>query len=913
MPTETSEWTRLDPTSDRLVLRDGSVAIVRPSTVADRPSVQRFFHELAPESRYRRFLAPGEPSSALVAQLCDSSTPSRNLTLIALRDHQGELRPIAIASYAATSPAQAEVAFAVADGLHGRGLGTALLERLANIARSHGVERFEATTLVENMEMLEVFRASGFEMQSKTSRGVVEVRLNLQLSADGIAAMDERDRLATVASLRPVLQPRAIAVIGVSRDTSNLGRRIFDGILANGFTGPVYPVNRRAKEIAGRLCYGSIRDVPMGVELAVIATPRHDVLPVVVDCAAAGITSVVVVTAGFAEVGEDGRALQRAVLDAARAHGMRLVGPNCMGVLNASSDVRLNASFADRLPPAGRIAIASQSGGVGLALLELASVRQLGISTFVSLGNKADVSGNDLLQWSESDPQTSVLLLYLESFGNPRRFAQLARRISRKKPIVVVKAGRTASGSRAAGSHTAGLASNEAAVDALFRQSGVIRADTIDEMFDVAQCLDLQPLPAGSRVGIITNAGGPGILAADACEASGLIVQPFSATTREALGRELSTNASIGNPVDLVASAGAAAYEHAVTTVLASADVDSLMVIYTPIERGQTNDILAGIGRAVGEGRAAGGYGKPVVLCILSGAAPAVPLVAKAERIPTYVFPENAARALGHSTAYANWRRTPAARFKSFDSIHPREARKLCQLVVASRGDTWLTSEELTRVLDAFGLPLAAGANARSEQQAAEIAALVGYPVVLKVQSTAVLHKTDVSGVRLDLADEPAVRGAFRDLAERFPDVVKPGAEASVQVQPMLTGVEMLVGVTDDPTFGPLIGFGLGGVAAEVIRDVAFRIAPLSDRDVEELLSSVRSYRLLQGYRGHPRADIEALREVLCRVSLMAQHIPELRELDLNPVIVLPNGQGCRIVDARVRVSGRSTDAPVGR
>jgi acetyl coenzyme A synthetase (ADP forming)-like protein len=903
MPLDAAEWPALfGLASDRLILRDGSVAVVRATTAADRETIQKFFQRLAPEARYRRFFAAAEPPVQLIDQLSDSSDPAVRVTLLALRHQAHELQPIAVASYAATGPVSAEAAFAVSDGLHGRGLGTALLERLATIAHRYGFERLEATTLGDNLEMLDVFRDSGFGMRAKTAPGTIEVVLDLQPSARGTAAIDERNRAATVASLRPILQPRSVAVVGVSRETTNLGRRMYEGLVGAGFNGAVSAVNPHATDIDGRRAYASVRDLPHRVDLAVVATPSHTVPSVVDDCAAAGVTSLVIVSAGFAELNEEGRALQQLVIEKARTNGMRLIGPNCMGVINTEPDVRLNASFAQGMPPAGRVAIASQSGGIGLALLQLARARHVGISSFVSLGNKADVSGNDLLQWGESDPRTAVLLLYLESFGNPRRFAQLARRIGRKKPIVVIKAGRTPSGGRAAGSHTAGLASNDTAVDALFKQSGVIRADTIDEMFDVAQCLDLQPLPAGVRVAIITNAGGPGILAADACEAAGLIVQPLEAETRAALARGLSSNASVGNPVDLVASAGPDAYDHAIVTAINAAEVDSVIVVYTPVDHSQTDGILAAIGQAVVKARAQG-VGKPVLACTLSVTTQPAPLQAGEELIPAYVFPENAARALGRAAAYARWREEPPSLFWTFDDIQSQKARMLCQGVLAARGDTWLTGEELTRVLDMFGLRTVAGAVAHTEEEAVATAGLVGFPVVLKLQSPTVLHKTDVGGVHLDLRDEEDVRTAFRTLASRFPDVLKAEGDAGVQVQPMLQGVQTLIGVAEDPTFGPLVAFGLGGVETELLHDVAFRIAPLSEHDVDALIHGIRSFPLLQGYRGRPPADVAALREILLRVSLMAQRIPELRELDLNPVIVLPAGKGCGIVDARARVA----------
>ena len=429
--------------TSRLVLRDGSTAGVRPATVSDRAAMRRFFEELSPESRRLRFLAAANASEELLTRLCDNRDPHKALTLIVCRRADRGTQIIGVGSYFAGSEASAEAAFAVDDRFHGRGIATALLERLAGFGRDQNFEYFSASVLPENYEMLSVFRDSGFDVHSTTDAGVVEVRLSLQSSSASIAAADERDRQATIASLRAILQPRTVAVIGASRRISNLGRRVLESLLGSGFKGPIYPVNPSAAELHGERCYFSARDLPAGIDLAIIAVPRESVLEAVDDCAAAGVKGIVVISAGFAETDDRGRELQAELVERVRGHGMRMVGPNCMGVINTSPAIGLNASFAERLPPPGRIALASQSGGLGLAVLNLAATRQIGLSTFVSLGNKADVSGNDLLQFGESDPGTSTILLYLESFGNPRRFAQLARRIGRTKPIVVVKAGRT--------------------------------------------------------------------------------------------------------------------------------------------------------------------------------------------------------------------------------------------------------------------------------------------------------------------------------------------------------------------------------------------------------------------------------------------------------------------------------------
>ena len=504
-----------DPGAPRLVLRDGTVASVRRSTPADRDVMRRFFHELSPESRRRRFFTAGEPADTLVDRLCDSADEQRSVTLVAVRQVGDDTRFIAVGSYIAGAPGVAEAAFAVDDRFQGKGLGTELLERLAAIAASHGFQRFEATTLSDNHAMLEVFRDSGFMVRSKTAAGVIEIGLTLTPSAAGVVSAEARHRRATAASLRPMLEPQAVAIVGASRDPASLGRRILDALVAANFGGSIYPVNEGASEVAGRRAYRSVRDVPPGVDLAVVAVPRDRVLGVVDDCAAAGVKSLVVITAGYAEAGDEGRAMQQTLVERVRAYGMRMVGPNCMGLLNANPSVRLNASFSPVFPAPGRVAMSSQSGALGLAILAAANRFGLGLSTFVSVGNKADVSGNDLLQYWEEDDATDVILLYLESFGNPRRFARIARRVSQRKPIVVLKSGRTQAGGRAAGSHTAAMASSDVTVEALFQQTGVIRAETLEEMFDLALVLGNQPLPGGRRVAIVTNAGGPGILCAD--------------------------------------------------------------------------------------------------------------------------------------------------------------------------------------------------------------------------------------------------------------------------------------------------------------------------------------------------------------------------------------------------------------
>jgi acetyl coenzyme A synthetase (ADP forming)-like protein len=894
-----------DMDARRLVLRDGSTATVRATVPGDREAMQRFFNELSPESHYRRFLTKGEPSDALIDRFCNSSDLSQALTLVACRED----RFVAVASYIALTGRSAEVAFAVDDRFQGRGISTLLLERLAAFATANGFERFHATTQSDNVPMLDVFRESGFEVRSKSDRGCIDLQWSLTPSPAGVASAERRRRLATIASIEPLLAPRAVAVIGASRDPGKIGSRILRALSTSHFTGQVHVVHPDAVEIQGVPACRSARDLPAGVDMAVIAVPAASVPALVDDCAAAGVKSLVVISAGFAETGPDGRAAQDALVDKVRGHGMRMVGPNCMGLLNLDPDVRLNASFSPVVPPAGGVAFSSQSGALGIAILGMAGSRHLGLSAFVSVGNKADVSSNDLLEYWEEDPRTRVILLYLESFGNPRRFARIARRVGRTKPIVALKAGRTRAGSRAAGSHTAALAASDVAVEALLHQSGVIRVDTVDELFDVAVCLDAQPLPKGRRVAVVTNAGGPGILATDACEAAGLSVTEFTGDTCTRLSAFLPKTASVANPIDMVAAAGPDDYRRAIAIALAAPETDALIVIFTPVDAPRADAIIEGIRAGIIAGRASGDRDKPVFACISAESLGSAPLKAGDESIPTFVFPERAIRALGKVANYAGWRSAPAGLFWSFDDIHVEEAQRICRQAIAARGGGWLTTGETSAVLHAFGVPTAVSAVAHSPDEAVALASVMGFPVAAKLASASVLHKSELGAVRLNLATAQDVRKAFTEILARAGKTVPGQTIDGVLIQSMVPdGIEMIAGITHDPVFGPLVGFGMGGIDVEVFRDVRFRVAPLTDRDADELLHEIRGIRLLQGHRGRPPADLDALRDILLRVSRLAEDVREIAELDLNPVMVLDAGKGCRVVDARIRVSGHPNE-----
>jgi acetyl coenzyme A synthetase (ADP forming)-like protein len=887
----------------QLILRDGTTAVIRLAGPSDAALMQQFINRLSPESKRHRFFAEGRPPAELIGALCDSSNPRTQLTLIATRIVEGTLRIIASGSYWAKDDHTAEVAMAVDDAFHGKGLGTLLLERLALLAIQHEFTRLWAVTHAENLAMREVFRESGFTAQEAYEGDDMEVELSLIPTATTVARAEVRERLATTASLRPFFHPRSVAVIGASRNPTHIGYRLLEALITNHYQGAIYPVNPMATEIAGIRTYASISAIPGPVDLAVIAVPRDSVLPVVEDCATKGVRACVIITAGFAEVGTDGAALQRQLAENIRQHGMRMIGPNCFGVLNTDPAVRLNATFTSAFPLPGRTSMSSQSGAIGIATLAGARRAHLGVSSFVSVGNKADVSTNDLLQYWEEDPATDVILLYVESFGNPRRFARIARRVNRTKPIIAVKAGRSQAGRRAAGSHTAALAASDVAVDALFRQAGVTRAETLDEMLALAAGLSAQPLPSGRRVGIVTNAGGPAILCTDACEAEGLTVPKLSDEIRARLAAFLPSTASLNNPVDLIASATPAQYARAIETLLAAKEIDALIILYMSVTVSDTAGIAEAIQTGIANGRKAATGSKPVFINWMAEGDMDRRFSLPTETVPAYSLPETPAVVLSKAAAYADWRQQPPGMVPDIDDAEIPAVRTICTAALSRRGDGWLTTEETRSLLTAMRLPVESGGVARTADEAVALARQTGYPVAVKLASHQILHKTEIGGVQLNLMDEQAVREAFESIRARVDQSNQTAAMEGVLVQHMVSGgVEVMIGMTNDPLFGPLMAFGLGGIHVEVLGDVRFRITPLTDRDAAEMVREIKGYRLLQGYRGHPAADVEAIEDVLLRLSRLVEEIPEISELDLNPIFALEPGKGCRIVDARIRV-----------
>ena len=668
-------------------------------------------------------------------------------------------------------------------------------------------------------------------------------------------------------------------------------------LLAGGFNGAVYPVNPAGGEIAGLPAATSVSELPVPVDLAVIAVPAPNVASVVESCGEQGVGGLVVISAGFAETGADGATAERELVTVARRHGMRLVGPNCMGVVNTAPDVSMNATFAPVAPLRGRIAFASQSGGLGIAILSEATRRDLGMSSFVSVGNKADVSGNDLLRYWEEDANTDVILLYLESFGNPRHFSQIARRIARKKPIIAVKSGRSGAGSRGASSHTAAMATPDASVDALFRQAGVIRVDTLEELFDVADVVTHQPLPKGRGVGIVGNAGGPGVLAADACEGHGLSVPELSAQTQQRLRSVLSSGAAVSNPVDCIASATAEQYRRALEIVLADDAIDALIVIFTPPLVTNADDVAEAVASV------AATSSKPILANFFAPSARLSKSSAAGVRVPSFAYPESAARALGSIVPYATWRRQPDVAPPVLADVETGRGREVVESALASSNDAWLGTDAADALLGCYGIEHVRSLRATSTAEALQAAVGLGYPLALKIDVAGVVHKTDVGGVYLGLASDEAVTAASDSLFARF------GPDAAVILQPMAPpGVETIVGLVEDPLFGPLVMFGLGGTATEILGDRALSLVPLNRPDAVALIGSLRSSKLLMGYRGSPVADIDALANVVCRVARLAEDLPEVVEMDLNPVLAGPDG--CQVLDCKIRVKALAIKEP---
>jgi acyl-CoA synthetase (NDP forming)/RimJ/RimL family protein N-acetyltransferase len=883
------------------LLADGTTVEIRPASVHDTDPVLRFYQAMSPDNLYLRFFSMSKRAAEQEAERVCRPPDASHASLLAILDTD----VVGVASYEPTSAhGVAEVAFAVADHMHGRGIATLLLEHLVSLGRARQVQAFTAETLPENAAMLRVFTDAGLGVRRRLVDAVIELTMPIPRApalgevspyADAVA---HRESLSDVESLRPLLHPQSVAVIGASRQEATVGRSILRNIVTAGFAGRVYAVNPHARELDGIRCFPAVTALPEAPDLAVVAVPAAAVPAVAEECGQHGVRALVVITSALrpAEGAE--------LLAACRRHSMRLVGPNCFGI--CVPGISLDATFAAAHPVAGTAGLVMQSGGLGFALLNHLSRIGVGVSSFASVGNKFDVSGNDMLTWWEQDGVTRLAVLYLESFGNPRKFARTARRLGRSMPVLTVYAGRTEEGQRAAASHTAAVATSLVSREALFQQAGIIATATFGELLDTAALLATQPVPAGSRVAVVSNVGGGGVLAADACVECGLTVHQPSAAVQRRLEKIIPAGGALTGPVDTTAAIAPDDFRRCLEIVAADEGVDAVLALILPTA---TNDLLPPV--------CAAGVRIPFAAVVLdqaegvrlvprapggSEAAEAPPAPAM---LPAYAYPESAARALGQAARYGAWRAEPPGSVADIPGLRRDEARALVgSFLTRLPGGGWLPPLEVSDLLGCYGIPLAATRLATSADDAAAIAAELGGHVVLKADVPGMLHKSDAGAVALDLRTSADVRDAFRRFAERFD-----GQLSGVLVQPMVTGhVEVIIGVVQDPVFGPVVVFGLGGVATEVLGDHSARLAPLTGADADDLIHSVRAAPLLLGHRGTPAVDVGGLKDALLRVSRLADDLPEVAELDLNPVIARPDG--VLAVDARIRVTSRELADP---
>ncbi|CAL9649998.1 bifunctional acetate--CoA ligase family protein/GNAT family N-acetyltransferase [Streptomyces sp. enrichment culture] len=877
------------------LLADGITVCIRPARPADHTRVRGLYEEMSPENLRLRFFAVSPGSGAAAAdRACGPPRPGYR-ALLAERQEQ----VLGVAEYdTGGTGTQADISLAVADGLHGRGVGTLLLEHLVSAARAEGVTAFTADVLSENHEMLRLFADLGLHAQRHFDGPEVRCVIPLEASETYLSAVEERGRGADIQSLRPLLRPATVVVVGAGRRPGSVGRAVLHHLKSGGLTGRLFAVNPAATAVLGVPSFPSVSAVPVTPDLAIVAVPATRVPAVAEECGKTGVRALVVVSAGL-DADQAG-----ALRAACRTYGMRLVGPNCLGVSNTEPGIRLDATFAVNHPRPGAAGVAVQSGGVGIALLDGLSRLGIGVSSFVSLGDKYDVSGNDLLQWWESDGRTGLALLHLESFGNPRAFSRTARRVTRRIPVLTVDAGRTEAGRRAATSHTAAAAGRTMTRQALFTQAGITATRSVGELLETAALLHAQPLPAGARVAVVTNAGGAGVLAADACAEAGLALpQPTPELVGDLLA-VLPEGAAVGNPVDATAAVSEEQFGACLERITRYGGVDAVLVALVPTAvAAATGDDLARAVTDVGRGL------KPIALVRLEQARSVELLPAPGgTAVPSYAEPRSAARALAHAAHRAAWLARPAGTVPPLPDVAAERAHAVVDSYLDAHPDGgWLDPHTCAALLDCYGIPQLPWAWADSEDAAVRAARrLRGEDgrVVMKGYWPGLLHKSAEHAVHLDLSSDARVRAAYQDLKGRFGDLL-----TGAVVQPLAgRGIELFAGVVQDEVFGPLVLFGLGGTATEVLADHAARLAPLTDHDVHDLITTPRCAPLLLGAQGAGPVDLAGLERLLLRLSRMASDLPQLAETDLNPVLATPDG--VRVLDARVRVVPRPPQDP---
>jgi acetyl coenzyme A synthetase (ADP forming)-like protein len=885
------------------ILRDGYRVLLRPIEKSDVPLWLAFISRLSSNTLYFRFhYIPKQMTEEDALRYCTVDYVN-SYAYVAEIGKGNDRKIIAIARYyRLPNKRSAEVAFAIEDAYQSVGLGTKLIEALANIARENDIDIFEADVLGENRQMMIAFRDYGFHVSSELQDGVYHVTFPIKKTRTVDIKEAFRERTAIVASLQPIVNPKSVAIIGAARNVGTIGNLLMRCILQAGYSGIVYPVNPNTEAVLSVKSYPSVLDIPGKVDMAIIAVPAAVVNKVADECGQKGVRALIVISDGFRERNQEGALREEELRNITLSYGMRLVGPNCMGVINTNSGMNLNATFSQVYPSTGNVAFLSQSGAMGLTILEHVKTLNMGLSSFVSVGNRADVSYHDFLQYWEQDPATKVILLYLESFGDPDKFARIARRVSAKKPIVAVKSGTTSAGARAASSHTGALATSDVASGILFKNAGIIRVNTVEELFNMATMLSTQPYPRGRKLAIVTNGGGPGIIAADAAASNGLTVEELSEATCAKIRPFMKRGINIGNPIDTTAGATADEYEGILRVLAADKDVDVVLAIFAPpivIETSDMEEALRRVAPVFWRAK------KPILGCFIGQKGLSAQMGKQGHFIPLFTFPEEAMVALRRAAEYDEMRRKPQGKIPVLKNIRKDEAHELIDNIIknSQTRDVWLTPADIQKLLSYYGIKYAEIAGAKTAAEAQEAAERLGFPVAVKLDSPTITHKTDVGGVILNVGSKADVEKACNTIRKNLEKLGKEKEMAGVTVQQMTSGgIETIVGVTQDPSFGPLMMFGSGGIYAELIKDVTMKIHPITDLDAVEMINSLKMSKLFEGYRGSPPGDTKALQDLLLRVSAMMEDIPEIAEMDLNPVNVMPRGEGYRVIDARIKL-----------
>ncbi len=880
------------PVAADVLLADGTIAVIRPLLPSDRVAFESLHDNVCDDSFFLRFLTLGRRAGHDYADHVFRADATTTAALVACV--RG--RVVAIATAERMTADTSEIAFVVADSERGHGVGSLLLEHLCAVGRTQGIRRFVAEVHQQNQRMLRVFADAGFSVTRTTTDGLAHVELLTAETPSASAAADERESRSESRSLAPLLRPRSVAVVGVRRDASGIGQAVLSSIVAGGFTGRLCVIHPAAATIDGVVAYPRLTDVPDEVDLVILAVPAERVPAALTDAAAAGVRGAVVISSGFSELGDHGKEIQREMVRIARDAGIRLIGPNCLGIMSNDPDIMLNATFSRRRPGDGGLAIASQSGGVGIALLDVATDLDLGVHSFVSLGNKADVSSNDLLSAWIEDPRITAAALYLESFGNAEKFARLARRFAARKPLLAVVGGRSVGGRRAGASHTAAAASPATGVDALLARAGVIACHGAQDMAEAALLLTEQPLPRSNRLAIVSNAGGMGVLAADEADEHGLLVPPLSTEVQGILAGHVSGTVGLGNPIDLGAGGSAADLEACLTTVLGSEEVDALLVVLVPTDISDPGPFLTALAAARQQNPAL-----PVLLTVTGSSRHDLQAVPGVSTFPTYGA---AIAAYAKAVRYAAWLQVPPDPEPERDLDRAARAATFARAQVdQAAAATWLTPDGVATLLGPYGLGQV-GLVVRGAERAGLAAADLGFPAAVKLADPAVPHKTDRGLVRIGLRSveevSNAVHGFEAEMQETGVDVL---------VQPMVSGIELALGVVRDPAFGPLIRIAAGGIATNLWNDQAFRLPPLSRREAEQALRELKIWPLLNGFRGAESLAVGRVVDLLVELGQLAVDVADLAELDLNPLIVTPSE--AVVVDAKVRLES-SSRAPRG-